>query len=74
MQATTSEIDVATMATVNELKNAIDSWMKNRFNIDVDFDAQLALKHLEEFGLLTVRNLGKLTRGFVIRHFVSIVY
>lgn len=59
VQATTSEIDVATMATVNELKNAIDSWMKNRFNIDVDFDAQLALKHLEEFGLLTVRNLGK---------------
>ena len=44
--------------TAIELKQHIESWMKNKFQITLNYDPAEAIKQLENLGLLEIKQKG----------------
>lgn len=54
------------LVTVKELNESIESWMENRYELDIKFDGKEALQQLEKLNLLKSQKLGNIFSFFFL--------
>ena len=48
--------------TAEDLENSIESWLKTKYNLEVDYSAAAPVKQLEDLGLLSRDVVGRMIK------------